>query len=402
MKPRIVGIVAEYNPFHKGHEYQLNQALAKSKADASVIVLSSSFTQRGEPALIDKWERTETALLSGADLVLELPVVFSSHNAGPFANASVDILRKSGIVTHISFGMESPSPFLSTISGILIQEPEPFKLSLKSMLKKGYSFVEARAQALNELLPGAGDFSSLSNNNLAISYCCRLIETGSEIIPVPVKRLGRTFHETDTGSGFASATGIRNLLARNKIHNALGLVPDYSAENLRKNIEKGRICKDREKLWPLVRIILERMEPETSIQYAEMGEGLLNRLKNLSLESGSLEELVDKCTSKRHTRGRIQRGIIHTLLAVDHWDNRAFQRCGPQYIRVLGYREKGRNLLRRMRHSSELPVITRSSAQFNPVARKMMDIEHRSSRIWESLVENTQVDMEKNSRPVFI
>ena len=151
----VVGIVAEYNPFHLGHLRHLELSRKLSGAQAAVVVLSSDFVQRGEPALLDKWTRAQTALACGADLVLELPAVFSCHNAGVFANAAVDILGSAGIITHLSFGVESPDWDMHKVIDILIEEPQPFKQFLKEYLEKGFSFVEARALALEKLAPGS-------------------------------------------------------------------------------------------------------------------------------------------------------------------------------------------------------------------------------------------------------
>jgi predicted nucleotidyltransferase len=403
MNSCIVGIVAEYNPLHNGHEYHLNRALSKSGAEGVVVVLSSSFTQRGEPALVDKWERAEMALCAGADVVLELPVVFSSHNAGPFANAAVDIMIKCGIITHISFGMESPSPkILDIISHILIQEPEPFKTHLKSLLKQGFSFVEARAKTLGHMVPGAEEFLSGSNNALAVAYNCRLKQTGSFIKTLPVKRTGTSYHDMEPNNGIASATAIRKLIKNGQFERAFDYIPSFSGKILEQCRISGRLLADKERLWPLVRIVLERLDPGDDPQYAEMGEGLLRRLKRISEGSECLEDLISRSISRRHARGRIQRGLIHTLLALDHDENRKFQAAGPQYIRVLGYSSKGQYLLKKSRKISGLPIITKSSAPFSEISRKMMDMEHRASRIWESLLDNPNMEREKKARPIVL
>ena len=143
----VAGIVAEYNPLHKGHLYHIKKARELCSAEAVAVVLSSDFVQRGEPALLDKWTRAEAALRCGVDLVIELPVIFSSHNAGVFANAAVDILAATGVVTHLSFGAENPDCLVDSIVDILLKEPEPFKPLLKKHLACGLSYVEARARA---------------------------------------------------------------------------------------------------------------------------------------------------------------------------------------------------------------------------------------------------------------
>lgn len=137
----VAGIVAEYNPLHKGHLYHIKKARELCSAEAVAVVLSSDFVQRGEPALLDKWTRAEAALRCGVDLVIELPVIFSSHNAGVFANAAVDILAATGVVTHLSFGAENPDCLVDSIVDILLKEPEPFKPLLKKHLEIGRAHV---------------------------------------------------------------------------------------------------------------------------------------------------------------------------------------------------------------------------------------------------------------------
>ena len=147
----VYGIIAEYNPFHNGHAYHLQQAAELAEAQAVVAVLSSNFVQRGEPSFEDKWSRAEGALAGGADLVLELPVPFSCHNAGVFARGAVKILSSTGLITHLSFGIEAEIPEQERIVDILLHEPPRFKENLKNFLKTGLSFVEARARAIDEL-----------------------------------------------------------------------------------------------------------------------------------------------------------------------------------------------------------------------------------------------------------
>ena len=184
----VVGIVAEYNPFHKGHLLHIRRARELCGAQAAVAVLSSDFVQRGEPALADKWTRAEAALACGADLVLELPVLFSAHNAGVFANGAVDILAAARAVTHLSFGAENPDCLTDSIIDMILEEPEAFKLSLKKHLAEGFSFVEARARAADEIIPGSARVLAGSNNTLALAYMARIKRKSYALAPLPVLR----------------------------------------------------------------------------------------------------------------------------------------------------------------------------------------------------------------------
>ncbi|MCW1713410.1 MULTISPECIES: tRNA(Met) cytidine acetate ligase [Synergistaceae] len=402
MHTPITGIVAEYNPLHHGHRHHMDQARTLSGAEGIIVVLSSNFVQRGEPALISKWERTKAALGCGADLVLELPLVFSAHNAGVFANAAVDILAMTGIVTHISFGLESPDWQMDKILDILIEEPEPFKFCLKEELDKGFSFVESRAAALDRMIPGTAEKLKGSNNSLALSYMLRIKKQNWEIDAVPVKRLGAGYHENELAE-FSSATAVRKAISKGKVSEALSQLPDFSAGILNEAIGKGRTCTDEGKLWNILRSKLVSMSPEEISNYAEIGEGIEYLLREKAIVSSSFTEWGKACTSRRYPLGRIQRHGIHILIGLEHWTNRAFQRIGPPYIRVLGMNEKGRKMLRRMRKTASLPVITRCGAasSISDAASKVMNYELIGSEIWEQLVTEGEFGRE-HSRKIII
>ena len=395
MHTPITGIVAEYNPLHLGHRHHMEQARKLSGAEGIIVVLSSNFVQRGEPALISKWERTQAALKCGADLVLELPLVFSAHNAGVFANAAVDILARTGIITHISFGVESPDWQMDKILDILIEEPEPFKFCLKKELDKGYSFVESRAAALDHMIPGTAEKLKGSNNSLALSYMLRIKKQNWKIDAVPVKRLGSGYHENEL-TEFSSATAVRKALSKGKVSEALNRLPDFSAKILQEAIQKGRICIDERRLWSILRSRLISMQPEDISKYAEIGEGIEYLLREKAIGSSSFSQWGKACTSRRYPLGRIQRHGIHILIGLEHWANRAFQRIGPPYKRVLGINEKGRNMLRRMRKTASLPVITRCGAasSISDTASKVMRYELIGSEIWEQLVSEGEIGKE--------
>ena len=380
----------------------MDQARTLSGAEGIIVVLSSNFVQRGEPALISKWERTKAALGCGADLVLELPLVFSAHNAGVFANAAVDILAMTGIVTHISFGLESPDWQMDKILDILIEEPEPFKFCLKEELDKGFSFVESRAAALDRMIPGTAEKLKGSNNSLALSYMLRIKKQNWEIDAVPVKRLGAGYHENELAE-FSSATAVRKAISKGKVSEALSQLPDFSAGILNEAIGKGRTCTDEGKLWNILRSKLVSMSPEEISNYAEIGEGIEYLLREKAIVSSSFTEWGKACTSRRYPLGRIQRHGIHILIGLEHWTNRAFQRIGPPYIRVLGMNEKGRKMLRRMSKTASLPVITRCGAasSISDAASKVMNYELIGSEIWEQLVTEGEFGRE-HSRKIII
>lgn len=197
---RVVGIIAEYNPFHNGHEYHMKESLRLSEADYTVVAMSGNFVQRGAPAMMDKHTRAEAALRCGADLVLEIPVLYAAASAEYFAGGAAALLDSLGVVTHLSFGSECGNlEPLQNAAEILTREPEDYRAALKAHLKQGFSYPAARAQALAECCPNAGNFAeflSSPNNILAVDYIKALIKRGSGMVPVTVKRTGAGYHET--------------------------------------------------------------------------------------------------------------------------------------------------------------------------------------------------------------
>ena len=395
----VVGIVAEYNPLHRGHEHHIKEAAAMSKAEAVVAVLSSDFVQRGEPSIVNKWKRAEMALCSGVDLVLELPSIFSSHNAGVFANAAVDILGATKKVTHIAYGVESNDRLSDKIVDIVIEEPKPFKFLLKEHLSKGYSFVESRSLAIDAIIPGAAKILHGSNNSLAMAYLTRIKKKKYDITPLPVQRIGASYNDDSLGN-FSSATAIRKAVSLGDIKGASCDMPLKTAEILAREIESGHAYTDSSGLWRMLRTLLLRASPAEIAQMAEIGEGIEYKLRDAAYSASTFEEWASLCTSKRYPMGRIRRHAMHILLSFDHWTNRAAQRTGPAYIRVLAMNGKGRNLLREMRHTSALPIITKcgEAARISALADKIMSYDILASEIREGCVPNGEFGAEHARR----
>lgn len=402
MGKNAIGIIAEYNPFHNGHLYQLQQSRKISGCNNTVIVLSSHFVQRGEPAFLDKWTRTEMALKTGADLILELPCSYSCQNAGVFANAAIDLLEKTGIVKYVSFGMETPYVPINTISDILIQEPATFKFLLRSFLDKGSSFVEARARAIDRMLPGAGVFLAAPNNSLALSYVKRIREKGYDLDILPIRRISNSYHDENLNGEISSATSIRLAARLGNMDEACKAIPSCARETFIRNVTTGRAVLSNNILWRLLKTVLLRSKAEDLAKFAEVSEGVENLFKKKVLYSCNIEDFLNSCVSRRYPRSRIQRNLLHILLGLDQQENIFFQRRGPAYIRILGANANGREMIRQMRKTASLPVITRASAPYSHYSRLMMDFEHRTGMIWELLVDSPIQNHERESIPLMV
>ena len=399
----VAGIVAEYNPFHKGHALHIEKTRKICGAQAVVAALSSNFVQRGEPALADKWTRAQAALECGADLVLELPAIFSAHNAGVFANAAVDILAATRAVTHLSFGAETPDNLSDNIVNMILKEPEPFKLSLKKHLALGLSFVEARARAADEIIPGSAKIFAGSNNTLALCYLARIKKKNYAITPLPIMREGAAYN-SERIEKISSATAIRRALREGRSAEAFDSMAESSARVIKEALLAGRLCIGSETYWKLLRAALLRASPEELRGRAEISEGIEYKLRDAALAARSFKEWLDICTSKRYPAGRIRRASVHILLGLGHWFNRAAQRLGPPYIRPLAMNERGRALLHEMRKKSALPIVSTygQAARISPYAAESARFEQLACELWEELVPNGERGQEHKRRVIMV
>ncbi|MDR1137527.1 MAG: nucleotidyltransferase family protein [Synergistaceae bacterium] len=399
-----MGIVAEYNPFHLGHRYHIGKSREYARADAIIALISSNFTQRGEPALLDKLARARMALLCGANLALELPCVFSCRNAGIFADAAVDTLAQTGIVDCISFGIETPDEkktLFEPMAAVLNDEPPAFKDSLKKFLSTGYSFVQSRSMALEELIPGALEILKCPNSNLGLAYIKRILEKKYPMETLSVQRIGAGFHSKTAGCGeIASASAIRGMISSGETETALRFMPESCARIVWNEIKKGHAALNRDRLWRAVKQVLIRASAEELSGVAEMREGLENRMKACAYLADSLDSFVDMCTSRRYPRGRIQRYCVHTLLNLRSEQSEKFQKNGPAYIRVLGADETGKELLRMMRGSATLPVLSKAGGRMSAYAWEIMRFEKAASEMWETLTESPRKNAESGMFPI--
>ena len=345
---KSVGIIAEYNPFHNGHKYHLEQALTESGADICVAVISGNFTQRGEIALLDKWTRAEMAVRNGVNLVVEMPTVFACSNAGYFAEAGVEILEALG-TDFICFGSESGNTEeLSRIAREIEANSQNLEEKIKEGAKNGLSYPRARSQAVSKLLgEKAASAIESPNNILAVEYIRRM----KNARPLAVKRLGAGYHDTDSTEGMASATAVRKLLKEGG--DISRIVPEISREIIEKNTEH---MAESEMLTSLIiqKVLQSSAGELNGIFGAE--EGLGNIMKARVRYWKTYEDIVDDLKSKRYTRTRIERVLVHTLLGIKRED----LLCASKYIRVLAFDEKGSKYLKQVKKSGECkrPIIT--------------------------------------------
>jgi len=344
------------------------------------------------------------AIACGADLVLELPCAFSCRNAGIFADAAMDIFGATGLVNIVSFGTEAGDDgkkLFEDISRILNDEPEEFKISLKKFLGAGYSFVQSRSMALDGLIPGALALLSTPNNNLALAYIKRIREKKYGMETFHVQRIGTGFHDRETKiGGYASAASVRAALERGGAKAARGLVPDACGDILSAEICGGHAVIGSETLWRAVKMAALRSSPEDMADIAEMREGLENRMRRAAYEAASLNEFVDFCTSRRYPAGRIRRYCIHLLLNLRQERSRIFQERGPAYIKVLAANGAGREVLKLMRKTASLPLLSKPGGRITRYSSEIMNFERAASEVWETLTDRPRQNAESGAHAV--
>lgn len=367
---RIAGIIAEYNPFHNGHYYHIERTREKTEADGIVCVISGHFTQRGEPTVVDKWARTEMALQSGADVILEMPTVFATGSAQYFARGGVATLQATGVIDHLSFGSEIPQlELLQKIANIFLHEPSLYKTYLITHLKNGLSYPHARMQSLLNYLK-AIDASSIEkiesilkqpNNILAIEYLQALQYLQSSISPVASERLGSSYHEEqlDNHSRLSSATAIRKkILSENTLSRINSYIPEHTLNILNREIKAGKGPVMWENLSQSLLVLLRQAAPQTLAQFPEMEIGLENRFYRAASQATTLTHLLEHVKTKRYTYTRLQRILCYILLGLTKEKQTRLINGGPQYLRVLGFSQTGRQILQEMKHHAALPLLT--------------------------------------------
>jgi Protein of unknown function (DUF795). len=406
----VLGIVAEYNPLHSGHEWHIKKSRELTGADHAVCVLSSQFVQRGEPAIVSKWARTRMALECGIDLVIELPCPFSCASAEYFASAAVRLLDSLGVVDYISFGSESGTlESLSRAADFLAEETPEFREALRKRLDSGMSFPAARQAALRDFLDDRTcEAVSSPNNILGIEYLKALRKTGSGLKPVTIPRIGQGYSEKSLGYRYSSATAIRNhIMSRFKADEIYagdtgnsvnkptagslleGLeenMPESSLKILDEEFRQGRgpvFFRDFEDVL-LYRLRTASDEELSALPYME--EGLANRLRQASTDCKSLEEVLNYCTTNRYPTSRISRILCSLLLGTTGSFLEELKNAGyVRYIRVLGFNEKGRKLLSAARKKASLPIITRPAGYRrirDSLAKRLFEFDARATDVY--------------------
>ena len=359
---KVIGIIAEYNPFHNGHLYHLQKSLQMTHSSYSVAVVSGNFTQRGSTSLVDKWAKAEIAIKNGIDLVLELPLLYSISSAENFTEGAIKILDSLKVIDYLSFGSESGDiSSLNMIADILYKEPKAYKNILSHELSKGLSFPKARENALLMYLNDIRRFSNVlssPNNILGIEYLKALKKLKSPIIPVTIERYNAGYHDTTYNGNVASATAIRNIVKNNGWDILRKVVPENTFSTLLENIKVGHVVPDLSVFEKQIIYNLRKMSIQEIAELPDVSEGLENAIKNAANSCNSVVEFLNIIKSKRYTNTRIQRILLYALLGITKKDMALSKKAIP-YVRVLGFNNKGKYLISEIAKANpKLEIIT--------------------------------------------
>jgi len=381
---KAAGLVVEYNPFHNGHQYHLDQSLARTKADLAIGVMSGNFLQRGEPALVNKWARTKMALKAGVDLIVELPFVHAVQKAEYFSEAAILLLEELQC-EWVCFGSEKGEiePFMDTYA-LLAEHADLIDHQAKSFMDAGHSYPKAMALAYAELKKTYPNMLTLDqpNNILGFHYVSAILKNKLSIKPITIQRTGSGYHDASLPKdSIASATGIRKeITADGSLKDVARFLPSTSYEILEDYQDEMRLWHTWDLYWPYVKLKLLTTPPSALKDIYEMKEGLENRLITAAQTSATFLEFMQKVKTKRYTWTRLQRLLTYLLMNITNDD--IPHTLKPTYIRVLGFSQKGREYMQSLKKEKGHLLLTRPAAANDPI----LSIEQRAANVHASIL----------------
>lgn len=340
-------IISEYNPFHFGHLYHLNESISQTDTDFKVAIISGNFVQRGEPSIINKWEKAKVALSAGFDLVLELPTLYAISSAENFASGSIKIADQIGS-NYISFGTESGDlEKLKKLSSLINKNEKEYITNVKEKIAEGFSYPKSQELVIDKMFGNEFLGVCKPNNILGLEYLKSLNAISSNITPITVKR------DLDK----SSSSDIRALLRTSgfKIDDLKNSIPDFSYEILAENIENGNAVLSLKAFEKEIIYILRTIDNEKLKNIPDVPDNMLSNLKKIACSTNSLDELITALKNKSITQARIQRILLYILLGITKSDMELSKRITP-YVRVLGMNENGKKILSDI--SKDINVIT--------------------------------------------
>lgn len=374
---KVIGIIGEYNPIHLGHLYQINEIKKQYPNSLIILITNTSFTERGDVSILNKWNKTKISLENNIDLVVELPFPYATQSADIFAEGALKILNylKIDILT---FGSESNQiEKLTNIAKTQLFDTN-YQQKVKDYLKTGINYPTALSKALEDTL---GYTTSDPNDLLGISYVKEIIKNDYPIIPFSIKRIG-SYHETETKTNITSASSIRKKIQEKQP------ISHYIPSNTEEYLYKELTI---ENYFPYLKykIILEK---DLSI-YQTVDEGIENRLKKEIINTTSWQELVIKLKTKRYTYNKINRMLVHILTSFTKEEAKNIK---INYIKVLGFNTIGRNYLNQIKKDINIPIITSYRKNFS----QTLDLDHRAESIYYLPINQKLIQKNYNKKPI--
>ena len=399
---KVLGIVGEYNPFHNGHLYHLEQSKKMTSSNYTVAIMGGNFTQRGSTSLIDKWSKAEAAIQNGIDLVIELPVLYTTSSAENFAYGAIKILDSLNLVDYLCFGSECGDiSILDDIVQVLVEEPKAYRTLLSHELSTGVSFPKAREKALMMYLGNMRRFANVlssPNNILGIEYLKALKKQDSFIQPVTIKRQEAEHNNNifSSSSRFASGSAIRSACISPNIDQLQKYMPEDSFYLLEDCLKKGNYVKDLSAFDKEILYTLRRMTIADIANLPDVSEGLEYAIKDAANSCNSVVELLTLIDTKRYTKTRLQRILLYAILGITKDDMQLSKKITP-YIRILGFNENGKKIISEAsRRNPKLNLITSPKKFMDGSSNK--NLKHLLQKdIWASNVYTLGFEYESKS-----
>ena len=372
---QTVGIIAEYNPFHNGHQWQLEAAKKQSGCPFSIAVMSGNFVQRGEPAFFDKWKRAEMAVRGGVDLIIELPAVFALRSAQYFAAGGIRLLHSLGIISHVCFGAEHADLILLKKAAGATDDLQ-ILADMHTRLQAGSAYAAALGYALEKNYHISSDMISSPNNILAIEYLRAIEKFSPSLTPIAVKRQQSQYNDLTMMAPFASATAIRNALLHNSslTDEICSALPATTLEIIKDLFATKRGPVTMSDFSSILLAQLRTSSLKKLEQLPTVSEGLHYKIRESALSAANVTQLLTLLKSKRYPYTRLQRIMIHSLLGTNQSQLALFDEAGPLYARVLAFNKNGRLLLKEMNKHSTIPIITKMTPFLTSKERDLPDL----------------------------
>ena len=391
---KVAAIIAEYNPLHNGHEFQIKRAKQLTGADFIVVVMSGDFTQRGVPAVIDKYQRTRMALNAGADLVLELPLYYSCSSAEYFASGAINLLNKLGIVNYLVFGSECGDiKILTEIADVLITRKDEISGVIHGLVREGISYPMARVKAVETAIPNSYEHveaMNFPNNILGFEYIRALKQFNSDIKPVTNLRIGSAYHDRMIDNPICSSLAIRTSLEeKGELERIRSQVPFHVYKILENEFLKTFPVLN-EDISSMLKYKLLLDEGKGYEEYVDISSDFSDKIiKNLN-KYQSYSQFCDLLKSKDITYARVARNLLHILLNIKKESMARYKEEGYIfYARMLGFRKSSDELMSALKKNSSIPVISKladARHQLNPTGMDMLECDIQAAHIYDTII----------------